>query len=93
MATATGEQSADSQLNHLHLMTTNDQRQQARGGGESQRRRGRTKKREGNRWNRPLGKPGCQPHQPGGRGTTTTGTEHRASTRQHLGQRGNNAGA
>ncbi|KAI8873630.1 hypothetical protein GQ42DRAFT_160427 [Ramicandelaber brevisporus] len=29
---ATGGTSADSQRNHLHLMTTNDQRQQARGG-------------------------------------------------------------
>ncbi|KAI8869163.1 hypothetical protein GQ42DRAFT_163625, partial [Ramicandelaber brevisporus] len=35
----TGEQSAVSQRNHLHLVTTNDQRQQARGGGESQRKR------------------------------------------------------
>ncbi|KAI8873206.1 hypothetical protein GQ42DRAFT_160700, partial [Ramicandelaber brevisporus] len=68
MATATGGTGADSQRNHLHLMTTSDnQRQQARGGGESQRKRDEPRE-EGNRWNMPLGKPGCQPHQPGGRG-------------------------
>ncbi|KAI8871645.1 hypothetical protein GQ42DRAFT_161871 [Ramicandelaber brevisporus] len=60
--------------------------EKASGGGTNQ-------EGKGDRWNMPLGKPGCQPHQPGGRGTTTTGTEHRTSTRQHLGQRGNNAGA
>ncbi|KAI8873057.1 hypothetical protein GQ42DRAFT_160832 [Ramicandelaber brevisporus] len=56
MATATRGTSADSQRNHLHLMTTNDQRQQARGGGESQRKRGRTTREGGGQMEHAAGK-------------------------------------